>query len=54
MKPDLIYCHTAGFDPSRAHLPGNDQTGACLAGIEYEDGGVAEGGKPIWSLTSLR
>ncbi len=53
VKPDLIYCHTAGFDPSRAHLPGNDQTGACLAGIEYEDGGVADGGKPIWSLTSF-
>jgi crotonobetainyl-CoA:carnitine CoA-transferase CaiB-like acyl-CoA transferase len=53
IKPDLVYCHTAGFDPSRAHLPGNDQTGACLAGIEYEDGGVAEGGKPIWSLTSF-
>ena len=30
IKPDLVYCHTAGFDPSRAHLPGNDQTGACL------------------------
>ncbi len=53
VKPDLIYCHTAGFDPSRAHLPGNDQTGACLAGIEYEDGGVGVGGKPIWSLTSF-
>jgi crotonobetainyl-CoA:carnitine CoA-transferase CaiB-like acyl-CoA transferase len=53
VKPDLIYCHTAGFDPNRAHLPGNDQTGACLAGIEYEDGAVGAGGKPIWSLTSF-
>jgi len=53
VKPDLIYCHTAGFDPKRAHLPGNDQTGACLSGIEWEDGAVAEGGKPIWSLTSF-
>jgi crotonobetainyl-CoA:carnitine CoA-transferase CaiB-like acyl-CoA transferase len=53
INPSLIYCHTAGFDPERAHLPGNDQTGACLAGIEWEDGGVAAGGKPIWSLTSF-
>jgi crotonobetainyl-CoA:carnitine CoA-transferase CaiB-like acyl-CoA transferase len=53
INPELIYCHTAGFDPKRAHLPGNDQTGACLSGIEWEDGAVAEGGKPIWSLTSF-
>jgi len=53
VNPALIYCHTAGFDPKRAHLPGNDQTGACLSGIEWEDGAVAEGGKPIWSLTSF-
>lgn len=53
LNPSLVYCHTAGFDASRAHLPGNDQTGACLAGVEHEDGGVADGGKPIWSLTSF-
>ncbi len=53
IKPDLIYCHSSGFDRSRAHLPGNDQTGACLAGVEFEDGGMADGGKPIWSLTSF-
>ena len=53
IKPDLVYCHSSGFDKSRAHLPGNDQTGACLAGVEYEDGGMADGGKPIWSLTSF-
>ena len=53
INPALIYCHTAGFDPKRAHLPGNDQTGACLSGIEWEDGAVGEGGKPIWSLTSF-
>lgn len=53
IKPDLIYCHTSGFDRSRAHLPGNDQTGACLAGVEWEDGGLDDGGKPIWSLTSF-
>jgi crotonobetainyl-CoA:carnitine CoA-transferase CaiB-like acyl-CoA transferase len=53
VNPALIYCHSSGFDTSRAHLPGNDQTGACLAGVEWEDGGVADGGKPIWSLTSF-
>ena len=53
IKPDLVYCHSSGFDKSRAHLPGNDQTGACLAGVEYEDGGMSDGGKPIWSLTSF-
>ena len=53
IRPDLIYCHTSGFDRSRAHLPGNDQTGACLSGVEWEDGGLADGGKPLWSLTSF-
>ncbi len=53
-KPDLIYCHTRGFETGkRAGLPGNDQTGACLSGIQYEDGGMARGGKPLWSLTSF-
>jgi crotonobetainyl-CoA:carnitine CoA-transferase CaiB-like acyl-CoA transferase len=52
--PKLIYCHTRGFEKGpRMGLPGNDQTGACLAGIQHADGGVADGGKPIWSLTSL-
>ena len=49
----LIYCQTTGFDPSRSHLPGNDQTGSALAGVAYEDGGCADGGRPIWNLTSL-
>ncbi len=54
IKPDLIYCHTRGFETGkRAGLPGNDQTGACLSGIQYEDGGMANGGKPLWSLTSM-
>ncbi|MGA7052059.1 MAG: CoA transferase [Mycobacterium sp.] len=52
-NPRLIYCQTTGFDPSRSHLPGNDQTGSALAGPAYEDGGCAAGGRPIWSLTSL-
>ncbi len=34
-------------------MAGNDQTGAALAGVSYEDGAVHAGGKPIWSLTSM-
>jgi len=54
-NPKLIYCHTRGFETGpREALPGNDQTGACLAGVQYEDGGMGSvGGKPLWSLTSL-
>ncbi|HLG88099.1 MAG TPA: CoA transferase [Alphaproteobacteria bacterium] len=53
-KPDLIYCHTRGHETGpRQALPGNDQTGACLAGVQWEDGGMWRGGKPLWSLTSL-
>jgi len=54
LNPRLIYCHTRGFETGpREGLPGNDQTGACLAGVQYEDGGMANGGKPLWSFTSL-
>jgi crotonobetainyl-CoA:carnitine CoA-transferase CaiB-like acyl-CoA transferase len=53
IKPDLIYCHTRGFERGeREGLPGNDQTGAALAGTEWLDGGVDHGGRPIWSLNS--
>jgi crotonobetainyl-CoA:carnitine CoA-transferase CaiB-like acyl-CoA transferase len=54
--PRLIYCHSRGFeDGPRKNLPGNDQTGACLAGIQHEDGALYAGGDshPVWSLTSL-
>jgi len=52
--PRLIYCHTRGFEKGpRMGLPGNDQTGACLAGIQHEDGAVWAGGKPLWALSSL-
>ena len=37
----------------REQLPGNDQTGACLAGVEWEDGGCDRGGRPLWSLTNM-
>ena len=53
IKPDLVYCHTRGFDRSRDGAPGNDQTAAALAGQVYEDGGCAHGGRPLWSNTSL-
>jgi crotonobetainyl-CoA:carnitine CoA-transferase CaiB-like acyl-CoA transferase len=54
INPKLIYCHTRGFETGeRERLPGNDQTGGCLAGVQYEDGGMSDGGKPLWSFTSL-
>ena len=54
VNPDIIYCHTRGFDRGpRSESPGNDQTGCSLAGVTYEDGGVGDGGDPFWSLTSL-
>src|SRR5579885_997037 len=54
INPRIIYCHTRGFERGpRVRLPGTDQSGAALAGIEYEDGGCAEGGAPFWSPTSL-
>jgi crotonobetainyl-CoA:carnitine CoA-transferase CaiB-like acyl-CoA transferase len=60
INPKLIYCHTRGFERgARAALPGNDQTGACLSGIQFEDGGMGragdngEVGRPLWSFTSF-
>lgn len=54
--PRLIYCHSRGFEEGpRKNLPGNDQTGACLAGVQHEDGALhaGEGTFPLWALTSL-
>ncbi len=54
VNPDIIYCHTRGFEKGpRSDSPGNDQTGLSLAGVTYEDGGTRFGGTPFWSLTSL-
>ena len=40
VNPDIVYCHTRGFDRGpRSDSPGNDQTGCALAGVTYEDGG---------------
>ncbi|HEX3964562.1 MAG TPA: CoA transferase, partial [Trebonia sp.] len=54
INPGLIYCHTLGHEqgPRQAH-PANDQTGAALAGTTWLDGGLDNGGRPIWSVTSL-
>ncbi|WP_084154814.1 CaiB/BaiF CoA transferase family protein [Polycyclovorans algicola] len=60
INPTLIYAHSRGFERgARAALPGNDQTGACLSGIQFEDGGMGrpgekgETGRPLWSFTSF-
>jgi crotonobetainyl-CoA:carnitine CoA-transferase CaiB-like acyl-CoA transferase len=53
VNPSLIYCHTRGHDPARMLLPGNDQTGAALAGASWMEGGVESGAAPIWPITSL-
>ena len=54
IKADLIYCHTRGFEHGpRDTLPGNDQTGAALAGTTFLDGAVENGGRGLWSVCSL-
>ena len=54
IKPDLIYCHTRGFEHGeRERLPGNDQTGAALAGPDWLDGGLDHDGIPFWPVISL-
>jgi crotonobetainyl-CoA:carnitine CoA-transferase CaiB-like acyl-CoA transferase len=54
LNPKLIYCHTLGHEQGpREQHPGNDQTGAALAGTEWLDGGLDNDGRPIWSVTSL-
>ena len=54
LNPSLIYCHTIGHEQGpREQDPGNDQTAAALAGTEWLDGGLDNGGRPIWPCTSL-
>jgi crotonobetainyl-CoA:carnitine CoA-transferase CaiB-like acyl-CoA transferase len=54
VNPRPVYCHTRGFEHgARDGLPGNDQTGAALAGTEWLDGGLDHGGNPVWSLASM-
>ncbi|SEP20452.1 CaiB/BaiF CoA transferase family protein [Trujillonella endophytica] len=54
INPRLVYCHTIGHEQGpREQNPGNDQTGAALGGTSWLDGGLDDGGRPIWSNTSL-
>jgi crotonobetainyl-CoA:carnitine CoA-transferase CaiB-like acyl-CoA transferase len=55
VNPRLVYCHTRGFEKGpREPLPGNDQTGAALAGPDWLDGGLDhDGGIPYWPVVSL-
>jgi crotonobetainyl-CoA:carnitine CoA-transferase CaiB-like acyl-CoA transferase len=54
LNPQLIYCHTIGHEQGpRERNPSNDQTGAALAGTEWLDGGLDNGGRPIWPNISL-
>jgi crotonobetainyl-CoA:carnitine CoA-transferase CaiB-like acyl-CoA transferase len=54
INPRLIYCHTMGHEQgSRAAHPANDQTGAALAGTTWLDGGLDNGGRPVWAVTSM-
>ena len=54
VNPRLIYCHTRAFEESApSDLPGHDQSGSALAGVAWEEGGLDDGGKPIWPNISL-
>ncbi len=55
VNPRLVYCHTRGFENGpREGLPGNDQTGSALTGVQWEDGGCEyPEGRPYWSSTTL-
>ena len=54
INPRLVYCHTMGHEQGvRGAHPANDQTGAALAGTSWLDGGLDNGGRPVWSVTSL-
>ncbi len=55
INPRLVYCHTRGFEKGpREPLPGNDQTGSAITGVQWEDGGCEyPEGRPYWSQTTL-
>lgn len=55
IRPDIIYCHTRGFEQNgpRTSLPGNDQMGNALAGSAYEGGGTHHGTAPIWHTVAM-
>jgi crotonobetainyl-CoA:carnitine CoA-transferase CaiB-like acyl-CoA transferase len=50
IKPDIIFCHLTAYGNTGplAKWPGVDQMGQSLAGLEYDQGGTADGGHPTW------
>jgi crotonobetainyl-CoA:carnitine CoA-transferase CaiB-like acyl-CoA transferase len=50
VKPDILYCNTFMYGPTGplAYLGGLDPLGQAAAGIEGEQGPVAEGNPPMW------
>ncbi len=49
-KADIIYCNTFMYGPigPMAHMGGLDPLGQAGAGLEWEQGPVAEGNPPLW------
>jgi crotonobetainyl-CoA:carnitine CoA-transferase CaiB-like acyl-CoA transferase len=51
IKPDIIYCHTTAYGETgpQAGWPGSDQLAEGVCGLEWEQGGVPNGGaSPQW------
>lgn len=51
IKPDIIYCHTTAYGETgpQAGWPGSDQLAEGVCGLEWEQGGVPNGGEsPQW------
>ena len=54
INPSIIYCHTRGHeDGPRKNLTGHDQSAASIAGVEWAEGGMDDGGKPHWPSISI-
>ncbi len=52
INPRLVYCQLRAFELGpRTELVGNDPIAAAAAGVMWEDGACASGGRPIWALT---
>src|SRR5205823_5334450 len=50
INPNIVYCQVSGYGSSgpMATLPGVDQMGQALCGLEYEQGATPNGGHPTW------
>jgi crotonobetainyl-CoA:carnitine CoA-transferase CaiB-like acyl-CoA transferase len=54
INPRLIYCHTRGHERGpRQYVEGHDQSASALAGVSWMEGGLDDGGRPIWPMTSV-